>query len=229
MRTQLNTQAVSTGAIFGAVLGTLASNPKQAQRGALWGAVLGVPLALLLVRRSQAAQEAQAEALSGYGMDVGHGENILPCVRRGDRGKGVEWLHLLLAGRGFGVVRNGLSQGWPDFGADTYAQVKAFQRSKGLGVDGIVGPNTWKKLSPRVTGLPCRSTRRAAPAPQRPAPQTVGPQAPVGPPAGIPRAAPPAPLPEEEGFFEKNKTPIIVASSVLGVALLSLVAFKAAS
>jgi peptidoglycan L-alanyl-D-glutamate endopeptidase CwlK len=33
-----------------------------------------------------------------------------------------------------------------DFGLATERAVKAFQRSKGLGVDGKVGPNTWKAL-----------------------------------------------------------------------------------
>jgi hypothetical protein len=32
------------------------------------------------------------------------------------------------------------------FGGGTYAAVKAFQTSKGLGVDGVVGPETWKAL-----------------------------------------------------------------------------------
>ncbi|HEX3034718.1 MAG TPA: peptidoglycan-binding domain-containing protein, partial [Thermodesulfobacteriota bacterium] len=33
-----------------------------------------------------------------------------------------------------------------DFGGGTEAAVKAFQKSKGLDIDGKVGPNTWKVL-----------------------------------------------------------------------------------
>ncbi len=35
-----------------------------------------------------------------------------------------------------------------DFGGGTLAAVKAFQRSKGLQVDGVVGPDTWAALLP---------------------------------------------------------------------------------
>ncbi|WP_413381436.1 peptidoglycan-binding protein [Alkalihalobacillus sp. 1P02AB] len=34
-----------------------------------------------------------------------------------------------------------------DFGAETLAAVKGFQRDKGLTVDGIVGPKTWAELN----------------------------------------------------------------------------------
>jgi peptidoglycan hydrolase-like protein with peptidoglycan-binding domain len=33
-----------------------------------------------------------------------------------------------------------------DFGGGTEAAIKAFQKSKGLKVDGVVGPLTWKAL-----------------------------------------------------------------------------------
>ena len=35
-----------------------------------------------------------------------------------------------------------------DFGGGTLAAVKAFQRSEGLQVDGVVGPDTWAALLP---------------------------------------------------------------------------------
>jgi len=38
------------------------------------------------------------------------------------------------------------------FGAATKATVLAFQKAKGLGVDGIVGPNTWAKLGLQGSG-----------------------------------------------------------------------------
>jgi peptidoglycan hydrolase-like protein with peptidoglycan-binding domain len=34
------------------------------------------------------------------------------------------------------------------FGAATYRTVTAFQNAKGLGVDGVVGKNTWAALEP---------------------------------------------------------------------------------
>ena len=39
------------------------------------------------------------------------------------------------------------------FGVNTQNQVKAFQNSNGLGSDGIVGCNTWKKLCGEVVGI----------------------------------------------------------------------------
>lgn len=47
-----------------------------------------------------------------------------------------------------------------DFGGGTLGAVKAFQRSNGLGTDGIVGPNTWRALfdapapEPAILGQP---------------------------------------------------------------------------
>lgn len=56
-------------------------------------------------------------------------------LRRGDRGWWVGRLQDLLGVRG------------PDvFGPKTERAVRLFQRAKGLSVDGIVGPNTWRAL-----------------------------------------------------------------------------------
>lgn len=48
------------------------------------------------------------------------------------------------------------------FGADTEAAVKAFQKSKGLTVDGIVGPKTWKAL-----GLKSANAENTIPSPDK--------------------------------------------------------------
>ena len=53
-------------------------------------------------------------------------------------------LQQLLRARGYTVAVDGI------FGPITEGSVKDFQQSKGLAVDGIVGPNTWSKLIVQV-------------------------------------------------------------------------------
>ena len=67
-----------------------------------------------------------------------------PLVKRGDRIFPVRPLQQLLRARGQTVAVDGI------FGPRTEAAVKAFQQSKGLGADGIVGPLTWPKLVVQV-------------------------------------------------------------------------------
>jgi peptidoglycan hydrolase-like protein with peptidoglycan-binding domain len=67
-----------------------------------------------------------------------------PLVRRGQRIFPVRPLQQLLRARGQNVAVDGI------FGPNTEAAVKAFQRSKGLGADGIVGPQTWPRLVVQV-------------------------------------------------------------------------------
>lgn len=76
-----------------------------------------------------------------------------PILRRGSRGTAVRELQNLLTQKGFPLQTDGI------FGFNTDAAVRSFQRSRGLRVDGIVGPNTWAALlgsggTPRVTS-PC--------------------------------------------------------------------------
>jgi peptidoglycan hydrolase-like protein with peptidoglycan-binding domain len=62
-------------------------------------------------------------------------------LRRGSRGAAVVELQTLLAARGLYQARvDGR------FGPVTERAVKAFQRSEGIVVDGIVGPQTWGRL-----------------------------------------------------------------------------------
>ena len=67
-----------------------------------------------------------------------------PLVRRGDNIFPVRPLQQLLRARNHPVAVDGI------FGPLTEAAVKAFQQSKGLTADGIVGPNTWPKLIVQV-------------------------------------------------------------------------------
>ena len=64
-----------------------------------------------------------------------------PTIRRGDRGQYVLYLQWMLTVYGY-------APGSPDgiFGANTEAAVRRFQRDNSLGVDGIVGRQTWMRL-----------------------------------------------------------------------------------
>jgi peptidoglycan hydrolase-like protein with peptidoglycan-binding domain len=77
-------------------------------------------------------------------------------LKRGSKGKDVELLQELLleAGDEFGLqsrkrgLRTEYYTAWEPgvFDEVTHDSVMAFQSAKGLGVDGIVGKNTWKAL-----------------------------------------------------------------------------------
>lgn len=62
-------------------------------------------------------------------------------VRQGDRGPAVKAVQYLLnAKRGAGLAVDGV------FGSGTASAVRGFQQHAGIGVDGIVGPTTWRNL-----------------------------------------------------------------------------------
>jgi peptidoglycan hydrolase-like protein with peptidoglycan-binding domain len=67
-----------------------------------------------------------------------------PLVQRPSDRFPVRPLQQLLRARGHSVAVDG------DFGPHTEAAVEAFQRSRGLVADGIVGPRTWEKLVVQV-------------------------------------------------------------------------------
>lgn len=81
-----------------------------------------------------------------------------PLVRRGDKIFPVRPLQQLLRARNHSVAVDGI------FGPNTESAVKAFQGSKSLTADGIVGPQTWPKLVVQVkkgsTGDAVRGCRR---------------------------------------------------------------------
>lgn len=63
-----------------------------------------------------------------------------PTLKEGSTGAAVVDAQNLLRQKGYDVVADG------DFGAKTKAAVIAFQKSKGLSADGIIGPQTWAAL-----------------------------------------------------------------------------------
>jgi peptidoglycan hydrolase-like protein with peptidoglycan-binding domain len=68
-------------------------------------------------------------------------------LRRGDSGPDVTYLQQRLQANGHQVSVDGI------FGGGTEAEVKAFQRNRGLTADGIVGQNTWQALESTTSGV----------------------------------------------------------------------------
>ena len=64
----------------------------------------------------------------------------LPTIRTGSSGQDVKDAQRLLNLAGAKLTEDGI------FGTNTNKEVKNFQRAKGLDVDGIIGPKTWKAL-----------------------------------------------------------------------------------
>lgn len=67
----------------------------------------------------------------------------LPTLRKGSKGSYVTLLQTLLLNRGYQLPKFGADG---DFGNETLAAVKQFQKDWGLTVDGVVGKTTWKYL-----------------------------------------------------------------------------------
>jgi peptidoglycan hydrolase-like protein with peptidoglycan-binding domain len=63
-----------------------------------------------------------------------------PVMKKGSRGDQVVWLQQYLNGAGNKVPVTGI------FAKKTKAKVAAFQRSRNLEADGVVGRQTWKRL-----------------------------------------------------------------------------------
>lgn len=63
-----------------------------------------------------------------------------PLLKRGAKGPAVTELQGLLRSVGFDIVVDGA------FGKNTQTAVRAFQKTRGLGVDGKVGSETWAAL-----------------------------------------------------------------------------------
>ena len=78
---------------------------------------------------------------ASYSMLGYFGAPVPPTVRQGSRGDVVKTLQQRLNALGFNV---GTADG--AFGPRTTLAVRAFQKSKGLPQDGVVGPNTWRAL-----------------------------------------------------------------------------------
>lgn len=70
----------------------------------------------------------------------------LPVLKKGSKNASVKDLQLLLNGKGFKGKNAKLLTVDGDFGTNTDYAVRNFQSNKGLTVDGIVGPKTWRAL-----------------------------------------------------------------------------------
>ena len=67
----------------------------------------------------------------------------LGTIRKGDKGPVVKYAQQLLLDRGYKLPKYGADG---DYGSETVAAVKAFQKDWGLKQDGIIGPKTWAML-----------------------------------------------------------------------------------
>jgi hypothetical protein len=76
-----------------------------------------------------------------------------PTLKHGNTGDEVTALQYLLNSYGYALAADGI------FGVGTRSAVQSFQSSKGLAVDGIVGPNTWNAL---VSGKTVKSGNSGA-------------------------------------------------------------------
>ncbi len=73
-----------------------------------------------------------------------YNKDELPVLKKGAKSVWVNLLQRLLIAQGYNCGSAGPDG---DFGSGTYNAVVAFQRAKGLTVDGIVGKNTWTELT----------------------------------------------------------------------------------
>ncbi|MBR2311330.1 MAG: peptidoglycan-binding protein [Oscillospiraceae bacterium] len=64
-------------------------------------------------------------------------------LKKGCKGEDVRALQILLMGRGYSVGDSGADG---DFGSATQSAVKRYQRTRGIGVDGVAGPQTMGSL-----------------------------------------------------------------------------------
>jgi len=134
-----------------------------------------------------------------------------PTIRKGSTGSNVEKLQEALIDAGPQYTPCTATKRGPrteykctwtigKFGEDTEDSVKAFQSAKGLGVDGIVGPNTWGALG--VTSAPVAAVQSVLSSIIPTAAASTGLPAPAG--------------GEEEKFYQKSWfLPVAISASVL--------------
>lgn len=67
----------------------------------------------------------------------------LGTIRKGDKGPVVKYAQQLLLDRGYKLPKYGADG---DYGSETQAAVKAFQKDWGLTQDGVIGKKTWEML-----------------------------------------------------------------------------------
>ncbi|SDS86537.1 peptidoglycan-binding domain-containing protein [Microlunatus soli] len=99
-------------------------------------------------RYQEAAGTAKALVARADGIRNGTvkaGSYNWPMVQAGEKNDRVMGIQLLLRAHGYSLAADG------SFGPGTKSTVQAFQKKSGLAADGVVGPNTWKKL---IIGVP---------------------------------------------------------------------------
>lgn len=84
-------------------------------------------------------------------------------IRRGDRGPAVTEIRQVLVGLDL-LTSNEPGVG-DEFGTDVDRAVRTFQQSRGLNVDGLVGPETWRALDAARWRLGARTLYQAIPDP----------------------------------------------------------------
>ncbi|MFS0696733.1 peptidoglycan-binding domain-containing protein [Streptomyces nitrosporeus] len=129
-------------------------------RGTFTGAAVCSALALgtMLASTSTAAASTETErnsttvsaqaACSVYwkvgvdyaGLTAGYSWAWNVIIRQGNTGDRVREIQCLANYHGYSLSVDG------QFGPSTYNAVIAFQRARGIGADGIVGPSTWRQL-----------------------------------------------------------------------------------
>lgn len=90
--------------------------------------------------------ECNKQGFSKQAVDGIAGPNTLagcPTLRKGAKGNITKIMQQRLVALGYSVGKCGADG---SFGSGTLSGVKAFQKAMGLTVDGVVGPNTWRKL-----------------------------------------------------------------------------------
>lgn len=88
----------------------------------------------------EVTEETTSEAVGGAS---GMCTVTLPLLKNGSEGASVKALQTLLILRGYKLPKYGADG---DFGSETVAAVKQFQKAAKLTVDGVVGAKTWKAL-----------------------------------------------------------------------------------
>lgn len=105
-----------------------------------WAALPKV-LAWEMVNSTTPPKETQETPVEAQKPAAKTGVITMNTLRNGSKGTQVKVLQWLLNLKGYDA---GTVDG--DFGKNTEAAVKAFQKAKGLSVDGVVGKNTWIKI-----------------------------------------------------------------------------------
>ena len=67
----------------------------------------------------------------------------IKVLKKGSKGNEVKAMQTLLIGYGYSCGSSGADG---DFGSNTDKALRAYQKAKGLSVDGCCGPSTWAKL-----------------------------------------------------------------------------------